>query len=89
MILQCTRQKINNQPNDRKIIGKRFKINSVVVGMRWLKDGLQSGQEAFPAPERVVARTKSSRVRKIGQSSENNYLLSVYLSLCTFLNIFG
>lgn len=89
MILHCTRQKINNQPNDRKIIGKRFKINSVVVGMRWLKDCLQSGQEPFPSPESVVTRTKSSRVRKIGQSSEKNYLLSVYLSLCTFLNMFG
>lgn len=45
MISRYTRQKINKWLNDRKLIGKSFKI---VNGVLWLRGELPSGQETFP-----------------------------------------
>lgn len=53
--------------NDGKLKGKSFKINSVILGMRWSTGGLPSEREAFNTDHGDTGQSKKEiRVGKIG-----------------------
>lgn len=69
------RQKITKIQNDRKLIGKSFKTDSIVNGMRWFSCRL-GGKKPFPPTSgNELFRVKNSHIRAFGVSSTRNYLL--------------